>query len=89
MNSELLTRARQVVPDTGVLVNLVRLRVRQLTAGHRPLLQLAPGIGIADTALHEVIAGKINIAPAPENFESVVPAAVIAFPGQIPKEKAA
>ena len=89
MNSELLIRARQVIPDTGVLINLVRLRVRQLTNGHQPLLQLAPGMGIADIALSEVAAGKITSAPTTDNLEVVPPAAVIAFPGLVPKEKAA
>jgi DNA-directed RNA polymerase subunit K/omega len=60
MQSILLTRASTVISDQHLLVNVVRLRVRQLMRGHRPLIPIPPGMGLADVALSEVIAGKLT-----------------------------
>ncbi len=89
MNSTLLTRANHVVPDTGLLVNVVRLRVRQLTLGHRPLIEVPPGMGMADVALSEIAAGKITSAPSADDASAALPASVIVFPAVVPKKKAA
>ncbi len=43
MNSILLKNATAVVPETELLVNIVRLRVRQLVRGHRALIMARPG----------------------------------------------
>ena len=65
MQSTLLTNALTVLPNQQLLVNLVRLRVRQLMRGHRPLIPAPPGMGLADVALSEVIAGKLGYEAAP------------------------
>lgn len=65
MQSTLLSRASIVVPNSHLLVNMVRLRVRQLMRGHRPLILAPPGMGFADLALSEIIAGKTTFEMAP------------------------
>ena len=63
MNSKLLAAASKVIPLTDLLVNVVSRRVRQLSLGHRPLVETPPGMGIADVALTEIIEGKLPSAP--------------------------
>lgn len=50
--------------NPNVLVNLVSRRVRQLNSGaggsSRPLVQETPGMGVADTALLEIIEDKMG-----------------------------
>jgi DNA-directed RNA polymerase subunit K/omega len=65
MQATLLTNAATVIPNQHLLVNVVRLRVRQLMRGHRPLIPTPPGMGLADVALSEVIAGKLTHESAP------------------------
>jgi DNA-directed RNA polymerase subunit K/omega len=65
MQSTLLSRASAVIPNQHLLVNMVRLRVRQLMRGHRPLILAPPGMGFADLALSEIIAGKTTYENAP------------------------
>ncbi|HMJ07097.1 MAG TPA: DNA-directed RNA polymerase subunit omega [Chthoniobacterales bacterium] len=65
MKSELLTAAAKVIPDQGVLVNVMSLRVRQLASGHRPLVVHAPGMACADIALSEIIAKKLTFLLTP------------------------
>lgn len=59
MNANLLALANAVVTDDKLLINMVRLRVRQLSVGHRPLILTPPGMLSADVALSEIAAGKI------------------------------
>ena len=89
MQSTLLTKATTVIPNQHLLVNVVRLRVRQLLRGHRPLISAPPGMGFADVALSEVIAGKLSyeVAPGIKPDNSFVP--IVAFPsGRIDKKAA-
>ena len=51
MNAELLKAATEVVHNQQILVNIVSRRVRQLSLGHRPLVEFVPGMGHADVAL--------------------------------------
>jgi DNA-directed RNA polymerase subunit omega len=60
MNSELLKAANQVIPDNGILVNMMSRRVRQLSLGHRPLVEHVPGLGLADIALLEIGKKKLT-----------------------------
>lgn len=88
MNSAILARALDIVPDKELLVNIVRLRVRQLAAGHRPLLAVAPGTGLSDVALTEIAEKKLTSeAKTVANFEADAPAAVIDFPAPAPRAK--
>ncbi len=60
MSSELLEAASKVIPSHQLLVNVVSKRVRQLTAGHRPMVEVTPRMGHADVALKEIIEGKLT-----------------------------
>ena len=60
MSSQLLEEAQKVVPNQQLLVNIVSRRVRQLSTGHRPLVEYGPREGWADIALKEIIEGKLK-----------------------------
>jgi DNA-directed RNA polymerase subunit omega len=89
MHSTLLNRAQLVIPDQQILVNVMRLRVRQLIRGHRPLIEVPPGMGFADVALSEVIAGKLGYEVAPGIKPDMSFAPIVTFPGGAPEKKAA
>jgi DNA-directed RNA polymerase subunit omega len=82
MNAELVKAANEVIPNQQILVNMVSRRVRQLTLGHRPLVEFVPGMGHADVALTEIANGKLS-------YESTLgqngktPQEVVQFPGVI------
>lgn len=86
MKTELVKAANEVVHNQQILVNMVSRRVRQLTFGHRPLVEFVPGMGHADIALSEIANGKLT-------FESTLgqnanaPADVVQFPGVIVGKK--
>ncbi len=85
MNSTLLTAASKVIPLTELLVNVVSRRVRQLSLGHRPLVETPPGMGLADVALTEIIQGKLTSSPV----EKPAGAEIALFPGVISDKKKA
>jgi DNA-directed RNA polymerase subunit omega len=60
MKSKYLDSAMLQVPDRELLINLVSKRVRQLTQGHRPLVQTDPKMNYADITLKEITEGKIG-----------------------------
>jgi DNA-directed RNA polymerase subunit omega len=64
MNPELLKQALEKVGNTGVLVNLISRRVRQLNSGggglSRPLVAGAGNLGVADIALREIVEEKMG-----------------------------
>ena len=83
MNPNFVKAALDIVSNQQILVNMVSRRVRQLTLGHRPLVEFVPSLGFADIALCEIAGGKLI-------FESTVgqngkgsPAEVVQFPGII------
>ncbi len=59
MNIELITAAKDRIPSVPVLVNMVSKRVRQLNAGHRPMLKPKVGEEMTDVALREIVEGKL------------------------------
>ena len=61
MSSHLLEEAAKVIPNTAVLVNLVSKRVRQLSNGRQPLVEVGPRMSHADIAFKEIIEGKLKI----------------------------
>lgn len=61
MTSQLLEEAAKVIPSQPILINLVSRRVRQLGAGHRPLVEVEPRMGLADIAFKEIIEKKIAV----------------------------
>jgi DNA-directed RNA polymerase subunit omega len=89
MNHILLKKASAVVTNDQLLVNIVRQRVRQLTRGHRPLVETAPGLGLLDVALSEIISGKLTyeLSPGVKPDNSFTP--MLAFPGVTSNRKAA
>jgi DNA-directed RNA polymerase subunit K/omega len=89
MQSTLLSSATAVIPNQHLLVNVVRLRVRQLMRGHRPLIATPPGMGLADIALSEVIAGKLSHEAAPGVLPDNSFMPIVAFPSGRTEKKAA
>jgi len=89
MQSTLLSSATAVIPNQHLLVNVVRLRVRQLMRGHRPLIAAPPGMGLADVALSEVIAGKLSPEAAPGVLPDNSFMPIVAFPSGRTEKKAA
>ena len=65
MNQHLLTAALKVIPDHSVLINVVSLRVRQLAHGAKALMELAPGMSLADVALSEIVGKKLTFELTP------------------------
>src|SRR5437762_14071727 len=59
MNADLIKAASEVITNQQILVNMVSRRVRQLSIGHRPLVEYAPGLREADIALTEIANGKL------------------------------
>jgi DNA-directed RNA polymerase subunit omega len=60
MKADLIAAASEVITNQQILVNMVSRRVRQLSLGHRPLVQYAPGLREADIALTEIANGKLT-----------------------------
>ena len=60
MQSHLLDEASKLIPDQQKLINIVSKRVRQLSQGHRPLVQVLPRMVYSDIALKELIDGKLT-----------------------------
>jgi DNA-directed RNA polymerase subunit K/omega len=89
MNSTLLKNAVALVPETELLVNMVRLRVRQLVNGHRALILAPPGMGFADIALSEIAAGKLTSEPSLDPVAKATAPVVVPFPKTVPTKKAA
>ena len=81
MKASLLTAANVVIPNQQILVNMVSRRVRQLTLGHRPLVEFSPGLGFADIALTEIGKGKLTYESTFGQDEKEVLAQVVPFPG--------
>lgn len=87
MNAELVKAAIEVVHSEQILVNLVSRRVRQLTLGHRPMVEGTLGLGHADIALTEIIQGKLTFEfRSSDNGNEQVE--VVEFPGVIVNKKA-
>lgn len=60
INTVLLNKASKVIPNPNILVNLVSKRVKQLRDGSTPLVQSLERLTLEDTALREIIEGKIT-----------------------------
>jgi DNA-directed RNA polymerase subunit omega len=89
MKASLLAAAAEVIPNQQILVNMVSRRVRQLTLGHRPLVEFVPGLGSADIALAEIGQGKLTYESTfGQNGKDTV-ARVLQFPATAVKKKAA
>ena len=61
MNATYLEKAKEKMPNIPVLVNVVSKRVRQLTAGQRPLIKPdTPDMDHLALALKEIAEGKLS-----------------------------
>jgi DNA-directed RNA polymerase subunit omega len=60
MTTQLLHEAAAVIPNPQVLINVISKRVRQLSLGHRPMVDAGPRASLTDIALKEIIAGKLS-----------------------------
>lgn len=60
MRDEYLQAALLKIDDPNILVNVVSRRVKQLRAGHRALVESLERLSPEDTALREIIEGKIS-----------------------------
>jgi DNA-directed RNA polymerase subunit omega len=60
MTSLLVEQASKVITSPQLLINVVSKRVRQLTQGHRPLIDAGPRMCASDIALTEIIEGKLS-----------------------------
>jgi DNA-directed RNA polymerase subunit omega len=81
MNAELVKAASEVITNQQILVNMVSRRVRQLTLGHRPLVEHAPGLREADIALTEIANGKLTFESTfGQNGTAASPPRVVLFP---------
>ena len=65
MTSQLLDAAAKIITSPQILINVVSKRVRQLSQGHRPLVEVGPRMGLADIAFTEIIEGKLTWEEAP------------------------
>ena len=89
MKADLVKAASEVITNQQILVNMVSRRVRQLSLGHRPLVQCAPGLREADIALTEIANGKLTFeSTLGENGTAEAPARVVLFPGVTSSKKA-
>lgn len=61
MNSLLVEEAHKIITNSQVLINVVSKRVRQLSNGARPTVEVGPKMGLADVALQEIIEGKLRL----------------------------
>ena len=60
MMSHLVEEAAKKIPSVPLLVNVISRRVRQLNAGHKPMVDVIGRMGLADIALKEIIEGKLS-----------------------------
>jgi DNA-directed RNA polymerase subunit omega len=60
MRTEYLAAALKKIDDPNILINVVSRRVKQLRRGNRPLVESLEKLSAEDTALREIIEGKIS-----------------------------
>ena len=60
MRDEYVRAAQLVIEDPNVLINVVSRRVKQLKRGNRALVESLEKLSAEDTALREIIEGKIS-----------------------------
>jgi DNA-directed RNA polymerase subunit omega len=60
MRDDYIKDALKAINDPNILINVVSRRVKQLKRGNRPLVESLEKLSPEDTALREVIEGKIS-----------------------------
>ncbi len=66
MRDDYLKEALKLIDDPMILVNVVSRRVKQLRRGIRPLVESLEKLSAEDTALREIMDGKIGYELAPD-----------------------
>jgi DNA-directed RNA polymerase subunit omega len=61
MNIVYIEAAAKVIPNKQQLINMVSKRVRQLSAGSRPMVETNLSMGLSDIALAEIAEGKLTM----------------------------
>ena len=61
MKTQHIEAAALAVPNKQQLVNMVSKRLRELSAGSRPMIEVDLEMGLADIALAEIGAGKLSM----------------------------
>ena len=59
MRNDYLSKARKIIKDPNVLVNLVSRRTKQLRQGAKPTVESLERLDAEDIALKEIIEGKL------------------------------
>jgi len=88
MKADLIEAASKVITNQQILVNMVSRRVRQLSLGHRPLVEYAPGLREADIALTEIANKKLTFESTFGQNGNAAPVEVVQFPEVIVAKKA-
>ena len=89
MKADLIAAASEVITNQQILVNMVARRVRQLSLGHRPLVEYAPGLREADIALTEIANKKLTFeSTLGQKGNADAPAEVVEFPKVVAAKKA-
>jgi DNA-directed RNA polymerase subunit omega len=60
MRDDYIREALKSINDPNILINVVSRRVKQLKRGNRPLVESLEKLSAEDTALREIIEGKIS-----------------------------
>jgi len=60
MNTHYIEEASKAITNKQQLVNMVSKRLRELSAGSRPMIEVGLQMGLADIALAEIAAGKLS-----------------------------
>lgn len=60
MRDDYIREALKAINDPNILINVVSRRVKQLKRGNRPLVESLEKLSAEDTALREIIDGKIS-----------------------------
>jgi len=90
MQSHLLDEALKIIPSPQILVNVISRRVRQLTQGHSPLVEIdSARIGACDIALTEVIKGKLSYEYVSSFTPEPILPKIVEVPAFTPKSLAA
>ena len=61
MNIVNIEAASKIVPNKQQLINMVSKRVRELSAGSRPMVEVDLTMGLSEVALAVVAAGKLGM----------------------------
>ena len=65
MKNHYIEEAAKVVANKQQLINMVSKRLRELSAGSRPMIEVDLQMGLADIACAEIAAGKLSMETSP------------------------